>query len=287
MNHGSLFSGIGGFDLATDWLGWRNVFHVERNPFCLKILKHYWPNADTHTDITTTDFTQYRGRIDVLSGGFPCQPFSVAGNRAGTADARYLWPAMLSAARAIRPRWIVGENVFGLVSWSAGLVFEQVCADLENEGYEVLPVILPACGVNAPHRRYRIFFIAHANERRGSEYGFCARGQSSEESDSHANEFGTNADAFSGERREGRGDADGPGPSVGHAGILHPRSVRGDWKDFPTQPPVCLGNDRLSTRLDRKTFLRWRKHSIEAAGNAVVPQVVYQIFKAIEAYDII
>lgn len=146
MTHGSLFSGGGGFDLAAQWAGWTNLFNCEINPFCRTILKYHFPDAEQYSDIRTTDFSIWRGRIDVLSGGFPCQPFSQAGKRKGTDDDRYLWPEMLRAIREVRPRWVVGENVLGIVNWSKGLVFEQVCADLEAEGYEVQPYILPACG---------------------------------------------------------------------------------------------------------------------------------------------
>lgn len=163
LTHGSLFSGIGGFDLAVEWAGWQNLFNCDILPFTKRVLKYYWPNAIQYDDIRKTDFTIWRGRIDVLSGGFPCQPFSLAGKRKGTDDERYLWPEMLRAIREIKPRWIVGENVFGIVNWSKGLVFEQVCADLEAEGYEVQPYILPVAGVeDAPHRRDRVWFIAHA-----------------------------------------------------------------------------------------------------------------------------
>jgi DNA (cytosine-5)-methyltransferase 1 len=152
MKHGSLFSGIGGFDLAAEWMGWENMFHCEWNPFGQRVLKHYWPNAESFTDITKTDFTKYANTIDILTGGFPCQPYSVAGNQEGTEDERHLWPEMLRAIQEIRPRWVVGENVHGLVSWNDGLVFEQVQVDLEFEGYNVQPVILPAAGVGAPHK---------------------------------------------------------------------------------------------------------------------------------------
>lgn len=159
MTHASLFSGIGGFDLAAEWAGWTNAFNCEIDPFCRKVLKYHFPNAEQYEDIRTTDFTVWKDRIDVLTGGFPCQPFSLAGKRRGTEDYRYLWPAMLDVIRTVRPRWVVGENVYGIVNWSEGLVFERVCADLETAGYEVQPYIIPACGVCAPHRRDRCWFV--------------------------------------------------------------------------------------------------------------------------------
>ncbi len=160
MTHASLFSGIGGFDLAAEWAGWTNLFNCEIDPFCQKVLKYHFPNAEQYSDIRKTDFTIWRGRIDVLTGGFPCQPFSLAGKRKGTEDERHLWPEMLRAIREIRPRWVVGENVYGILNWSDGLVFEQVCSDLEHEGYEVQAYILPAAGVGAPHKRDRVWFVA-------------------------------------------------------------------------------------------------------------------------------
>ena len=162
MTHGSLFSGIGGFDLAAEWMGWENIFHCEWNKFGQKVLKYYWPKAISYNDITKTDFTIHRGRIDILSGGFPCQPYSVAGQQKGTEDDRHLWPEMLRAIREIRPIWVVGENVPGLIGWNEGLVFEQVQTDLEAEGYEVQAFILPAAAVNAPHKRERVWFVAYS-----------------------------------------------------------------------------------------------------------------------------
>ncbi|HLW39179.1 MAG TPA: DNA (cytosine-5-)-methyltransferase, partial [Brumimicrobium sp.] len=147
MNHASLFSGIGGFDLAADWMGWNNLFHCEWNEFGKQVLQYYWPKAKSYDDITKTDFTIWKGRIDILTGGFPCQPYSVAGKRKGKDDERHLWPEMLRAIREIQPRWVVGENVSGIITWNAGLVFEEVQADLEAEGYEVQTYILPAASV--------------------------------------------------------------------------------------------------------------------------------------------
>jgi DNA (cytosine-5)-methyltransferase 1 len=169
MKHGSLFSGIGGFDLAAEWMGWTNVFHCEWMEFPRKVLDYHFPNADSHIDICKTDFKKYANKIDILTGGFPCQPFSVAGKRKGTDDERYLWGEMLRAIQEIKPRFVIAENVFGITNIDGGLVFEQVCLDLETEGYEVQPFIIPAAAKNAPHRRDRVWFIAtdaQSKERR-------------------------------------------------------------------------------------------------------------------------
>jgi DNA (cytosine-5)-methyltransferase 1 len=253
MRHGSLFSGIGGFDLASEWMGWDNVFHCEWNPFGQKVLNYYWPNAITYHDITKTDFTIHRGSIDILTGGFPCQPYSTAGKRLGKEDDRHLWPEMLRAIREIQPTYIVGENVRGLVNWNGGLVFDEVQSDLEAEGYEVTPFLLPAASVNAPHRRDRIWFIAF-NVKYSNRIGQKWRG------------YETNGKTtiwdFS---------------SKSNARI----NKRNSWQNFPTKSPICYGNNGLSHRLDGITFSKWRNESIKAGGNAIVPQVAYQIFKAI------
>lgn len=262
MTHGSLFSGIGGFDLAAQWMDWQILFHCELNPFGQKVLKYYWPDAELFTDITKTDFTKYANRIDILSGGFPCQPFSVAGERKGTADSRHLWPEMLRAIRGIAPRWVVGENVRGLVSWSGGLVFDQVCIDLEALGYEVFPGIIPAASVNAPHKRERIWFIAHCNN-------------SGNVSTSNTDNEGCQRDRTFPLSEEQE-------PSSGR----YWECLRDNaWQNFPTQSPVCRRNDGIPPELAGITFSKHRNESIKAYGNAVVPQVVYQIFKAIQDYE--
>ena len=402
MTHGSLFSGIGGFDLAAEWMGWKNVFHCEFDPFCQKVLAHHFPNSKLYDDVRTFDATIYRGRIDVLTGGFPCQPFSAAGKRKGTDDPRHLWPAMLERIKEIQPRYIVGENVRGILNWSDGLVFDQVCADLEAEGYEIAPLLLPACSVNAPHRRDRVWFCAQLQGsvsdsggdgrsehhepqiRCGSEPGgipldeSLPRSGTRDASDTdglrleYAAQVGDvqkRAGKTQGERRESSKptEANGLGRSTAHTDIstgqrqrvcepsegkldrcdcagdapnpdiIGPQrggdrfdglrqetqqgqtKVRGsdrtspdtislgrnedvrrangesnesdqngagtNWQNFPTQPPICGGDDGLPSELDGITFPKWRNESIKGYGNAIVPQVALQIFKAIESCD--
>jgi DNA (cytosine-5)-methyltransferase 1 len=293
MKHGSLFSGIGGFDLAAEWMGWENVFHCEWNPFGQKVLKHYWPNSISYNDITKTDFSIHRGAIDILTGGFPCQPYSSAGKRLGKEDERHLWPSMLRAIREIQPRWIVGENVLGLVNWNAGMVFEEVQTDLEAEGYEVQPYVLPAAAVNAPHRRDRVWFVA---------YSTCARNRQQQRTNSKQQnrQFaynGENGDVANtdvnrlqrGIQSGGDGEQGWDRQSESITERIH--TLWGGmeakrWDNFPSQPPICVRNDGISNRLDSITFSKWRNESIKAGGNAIVPQVVFQIFKAIELYGI-
>ena len=188
MTHASVFSGIGGPEVAATMLGWENLFHCEINPFGRQVLDYWYPNSKSYEDITTTDFTEWRGRVDVLTGGFPCQPFSYAGRRRGAEDDRYLWPSMYRAIDEIQPTWVVAENVAGIltmveqgevskVAGSASLfdafddlrgrfelretfTLQRICTDLESHGYAVQPVLVPACAVGAPHRRDRVFIVA-------------------------------------------------------------------------------------------------------------------------------
>lgn len=197
FKHGSLLSGIGGFDLAAEWMGWENLFHCEWNPFGQSVLKHYWPNAESFNDITKTDFTKYANTIDILTGGFPCQPYSTAGKRLGKEDERHLWPHMLRAIREIQPRWVVGENVSGLISWNGGMVFDEVQAELEAEGYEVIPFVLPAAGVNAPHRRDRVWFVARNAKHDGRDSTEIGGPDNQSPFPSRANQVGESAGADS------------------------------------------------------------------------------------------
>lgn len=326
MKHGSLFSGIGGFDLAAEWMGWNNVFHCEWNPFGQRILKHYWPKAISYADITKTDFSIHRGTIDILTGGFPCQPYSQAGKRLGKEDDRHLWPEMLRAIREIQPGWVVGENVLGLVNWNGGLVFDEVQAELEAQGYEVQPFVLPACAVNAPHRRDRIWFVAYSksfeNQRRG-QGGFHANftGINAQRLAANPQNIGQEQSGTARKRRTGFKNSD-----FGNGINQYPNGERCDqfndatepdgagfnsrgyftnWHNWPTQCPVCDGDDGLFTEslrrriredsmgylsekeIDKilsKAHTEWRNESIKGGGNAIVPQVAYQIFQAIQTY---
>ena len=290
ITHGSLFSGIGGFDLASEWMGWENLFHCEWNEFGQKVLKHYWPNAESFNDITKTDFKKYENRIDILTGGFPCQPYSTAGKRLGKEDDRHLWPEMLRVIREVRPRWVVGENVSGLVNWSGGLVFDEVQADLEAEGYEVLPFILPACAVNAPHRRDSVWFIAQntlfsrcvhrRDEQEGAEV-WEQRNIGSRDSNRLYREKRFDASNTSSQGLQRGKDSRSINGSREERNKQPPRFIQSTWQKFPTQSPICGGDDGLPTELDGITFSKWRNESIKAYGNAIVPQVAYEIFKVI------
>ena len=319
MTHASLFSGIGGAELAAEWMGWQNLFHCEINPFCRKVLEYHYPDSTSYEDITTTDFTPWRGRVDVLTGGFPCQPFSLAGQRRGADDDRYLWPQMLRAIREIRPAWVVGENVAGILTMVQpgkelalgssftlfGKVYrervllrqqftlEAICAGLEREGYAVQPFVIPACAVGAPHRRDRVWIVARrtaadtqCDGRREMDDEVQPEQPDGQWADRNGGEqFAAHAESQQGERPEleQRDPCRPEQGEPGRGGCEACYELPADrWRDFPTQPPVCSRNDGLSARLAGITFPKWRAESVKALGNAWVPQVAYEIFRAIE-----
>lgn len=428
MNHASLFSGIGGAEVAASMMGWQNLFHCEIQEFPRKVLDYWFPNSESYEDITKTDFTKWHGKVDVLTGGFPCQPFSLAGRRKGADDNRYLWPQMLRAIRQIHPTWVVGENVNGIKTMvescqvtqmgrtdylfeenhlyreESRFTLDKICADLEAEGYSVQPIVIPACAIGAPHRRDRVWIVAHRSDPRAEtvqqegQDGICsARPSPHTQCDGHSPQGHGNQRARakkskkrknrpqSRSRRHGSGKTlahtlqhrshqvhqdhqsqfpDGARSnslggqwsssySYGNGGkTLQPsegtertgckRDVQpkerstspewtdrlsrlqrhdahaiserlegmyqswgeeserkcvwrdfarhceeGHWKHFPTQSPVCRGNDGIPFDVDSLTisFPKWRQESIKAYGNAWVPQVAYEIFRAIEAEE--
>ena len=397
MKHGSLFSGIGGFDLAAQWMGWENVFHCEKKEFGRQVLSYYWPNAKSYDDVTTADFSIHAGQIDVLTGGFPCQPFSTAGKRKGSGDDRHLFPATIEVVKQVRPRVCVFENVLGLTSilesacetdleakavelFSEG-VFDKgvetiyrrikqrtlgiIISQIEEAGYKLPetltgePIILcvPACGIGAPHQRYRIWIVAYSNDflhERGLDSGAdrseTARGEGKDEQQSIRPSFrqrvraesGTGSKAFTNsqvkqsEQFESEGQPEACRKEQGqlrgsnsksvssHASIEDDRWSVGEqssgqefefesgalqdvahrpgrgwiqnysstvaeqfaqgipnWRGFPTQSPLCDGDDGLPTELDGITVSNHRRKTIEAGGDAIVPQIAFEIFKSL------
>lgn len=455
MNHASLFSGIGGAEVAASMMGWQNLFHREIQEFPRKVLQYWFPNSESYEDITKTDFHQWQGKVDVLTGGFPCQPFSLAGRRKGADDNRYLWPQMLRAIRQIHPTWVVGENVAGIKTMvescqvtqmgrtddlfeenyiyreESRFTLDKICADFEAEGYSVQPIVIPACSVGAPHRRDRVWIVARristtpsnpnsSNDSRRSEeiQGKSQKERLSERNDIRKPGFTsdvlghiahTQCDGYSSQghgnqrarEKKSKEGQDRPQPGVRRHGSSktssysnshrqrrrankqksitecsrssnlgtrrskrlashalqhrshevhkdnqsqfpdgaridslsskwsssHPycngdktlqpserterkgckRDVQpeerstptewtdrlsrlqqsGKWRNFPTQSPVCRGNDGIPFDVDSLTisFPKWRQESIKAYGNAWVPQVAYEIFRAIEAEE--
>lgn len=322
--HASLFSGIGGFDLAADWMGWDNLFHCEWNPFGQRVLKHHFPKSISYNDITKTDFTIHEGSVDILTGGFPCQPYSTAGKRLGKADERHLFPHMLRCIKEVKPRWVVGENVRGLVNWNGGLVFNEVYDDLEREGYEVQSFLIPAASVNAPHQRYRIWFVAYCKDIRCEPTKTSNKWEEYIQNDRNGirtipksnGEIWDAANTNSGrlERTiEERWDSEyvkrengyfkqetnvtnsdtsrvhkqhNPTESIKQEQFSRTSFERRNFSRFPTKSAICGRDDGIPRELDSITFSKWRNESIKAYGNAIVPQVAYEIFKAIEEFEL-
>lgn len=264
MLHLDLFSGIGGFALAAERV-WPDIEHVfcEIDPFCRVILKKHWPNSYIYEDIKTLTNANGAGlqktgakqqtaglaRVDLLTGGFPCQPFSAAGKRKGRSDDRHLWPEMRRVIQEFSPHYVVAENVRGLLSIEGGMVFETVCTDLEALGYEVQPFVIPACAVGAPHRRDRVWIVAHATGAGGERRGMQSGGQPTDV-----------------QNRTTQG------------GESQRRSWNEPWPQVATR--LCRMDDGVSEGVSRPRG--WRNAALKAYGNAIVPQVAEQIFRAIK-----
>ena len=377
MTHASVFSGIGGPEVAATMLGWENLFHCEINPFGRQVLDYWYPNSKSYEDITTTDFTEWRGRVDVLTGGFPCQPFSCAGKRRGAEDDRYLWPHMHRCINEIQPTWFVGENVAGILTmveqgnvhevasqatlfgeedsihgyeYRGTFTLERICRDVEADGYEVTPILIPACSIGAPHRRDRVFIVGRridadtagggstpqgsdtTGTRQGAEIlsGQTGRGErhapvgnhglSSVQGDApdpdgdrglqvHEHmepELADGAEFIGngwqwdvadteGERSGGlRIEGETQGARMRHVLFGNgcrlrrtPDAIGSRWRVFPSVAPIHRGNDGLPFDVDDLTisFPKWRNESVKAYGNAIVPQVMYEIFRAIEQVE--
>ena len=303
LTHIDLFSGIGGFALAAQRAGFRTVAFCEIELFCQEVLKaRFGAIANTkserlerrghgetrikkkavrlfstrsikrpilYSDIRDFDGARFRGAT-LLTGGVPCQPASIAGKRKGTADDRWLWPEAIRVLAEVKPTWAIFENPCGILSLEQGVVFENLLSQMEGEGYEVQPVIIPACAVNAPHRRDRVWIVGHSGKSRRQQN---SRGPHEDEGKNEGwpkiqgnQPSGSDSDAPDAEiseldwgrrtrpRREGLADRD---------------SWDIPWIEVATR--LCGVDARVPNRVDR----------LKALGNAIVPQVAYRIIKAI------
>lgn len=293
--HLSLFSGIGGLDLAAEWAGFETVGQCEWADYPTKVLERHWPDVPRWRDIRTLTKESFYERtglrtVDVISGGFPCQPFSVAGKRGGKDDDRYLWPEMLRVIRELQPTWVVGENVPGIID----LALDEVLSSLEAEGYEVQSFVIPACGVDAPHKRNRVAIVAYRDNRlRNGKDETVQAGRSA------VNRCRKDVAYTESERQQGNGagwklisetrckkrepERSCTGDICNSAGeglsnrakikMGGPQKVkepeRSNW--WPVEPDVGRVANGVPYRVDR----------IKCLGNAVVPQQFYPIFKAI------
>ena len=306
-------------------MGWETAAFVEKEPFCQKVLrKNFGSDIEIHDDIFTFSGRAFRGRVDIVTGGFPCQPFSAAGKRKGRADERHLFPEMLRVISEVEPRWVVAENVRGLLSIESGSVFAEVISSMEGQGYEVVTFCVPASAVEAPHRRDRLWIAAHNSERprrtrragsnateqdsNGTKDGLFEQadcdvadastsrwrqggenaGRPSEESraiqdrvrpaDSDFNNVADAGDSrLQGSHRSeenGREDRERRTGSYGSLGQLcHIRNI-GAWREnwIEAAARLCRMDDGVSDRV----------HRLKALGNSIVPQIAFEIFKAIE-----
>jgi len=281
--HLDLFSGIGGFALAAEWAGFTTVQFCEIDPFCRQVLGKHWPHVPIHDDIRTLTADVVGQPVELLTGGFPCQPFSVAGKQLGAADDRHLWPEMARVIDECRPRWVLGENTPGII----GMALDDCLADLESIGYEAWTVVIPACGVGAWHQRQRVWIVAHTEKHAGELL-------------TSERESVRNIASVDGETRNLR-RSDRTTPEV--IGEQPNGSVRSDarervtddadlFRHFPQddtvragrhafvspdrwnpESGVCRVPDGVSTGVDRRIA------RLKSLGNAIVPQVAYEIIR--------
>jgi DNA (cytosine-5)-methyltransferase 1 len=273
MNHLSLFSGIGGIDLAAHWAGMQTVAFVEQNKFCQQILAKHWPNVPIFDDVKKLTKDDISEPIDIISGGFPCQPFSNAGKQLGKEDDRHLWPHYSRLIQEFKPRWVVGENVAGIIN----LALDDVLADLETLGYTSRAFVIPACAVGAHHRRERVFIVAHSDsfghihgevEKLTTEARLDAFSDITASSEDVGN---TNVIRLQGRTETIDSQQAQRGIFAGSeiAGATSDNGPGGSWWGF--EPAVGRVAHGVSGRVDR----------LKALGNAVVPQQVFPIMQAI------
>ena len=242
MTHLDLFSGIGGFALACEWAGIETIGFCEMDPFCQKVLKKHWPNVRIIGDIKDVKEDTFQRPIDIITGGFPCQPFSVAGKQRGKEDDRFLWPTMCNVIKEYKPTWVIGENVAGIIN----MALEQVLSDLENIGYETQSLVIPACAIGGGHRRDRVWVVAYNSCQR-----FKWETTTKQENDAARN--GLSVDIYA------------------------ENHWRMEWPKIASQ--ICRMDDGLPRKLD--------SHRLKALGNAIVPQVAFQIISAIKVMELV
>ena len=260
ITHGSLFSGIGGFDLAARNCGIETLWQIEIDEYCLKVLNKNFPNAKRYGDIKGVEGRKLK-RVDIISGGFPCQPFSIAGKRKGTEDDRNLWGEMHRVVSEVKPVWVIAENVYGIINIEGGMVFEKVLSDLEGEGYEVQTFLIAAAGVDAWHKRERVWVVAYSGSiesdglsgiRRKEVFKVRGIGKEIIKDSGCRNEQRT-------QDKEEFGDAIRKGITV---------KCFSEWEPEPGVDRMVNG---IPNRVDR----------LRGLGNAIVPQVADRIFKTI------
>ena len=263
-----LFSGIGGFSLGLERAGMETVAFCENDWFCQQILKKHWPDVPIYGDIRIMDGRRFCGTVELICGGYPCQPFSIAGKQKGNEDARHLWPEMFRIIKQVKPKWVIAENVEGHIK----LGLDSVLNDLESEGFTCWPFIIPACAVGAPHQRNRIWVVAYSEHngqltaaQSGSEREELQYSEEGQERTKQFKRMGKSLDvAFANSQRR-EGGCEEPLFRFEEfswcENVRSPADLR-NRSDIP-EPLICRSDDGFSGRVDR----------LRSLGNAVVPQI--------------
>jgi DNA (cytosine-5)-methyltransferase 1 len=271
-SHLDLFSGIGGFALAAKWHGMETVAFCEIDPWARRVLNKNFPGVPIHEDVKQLSGKKYEG-IDLITGGYPCQPFSLAGKRHGEGDDRHLWPEVFRIIKEARPRWVLCENVAGHVTMG----LDQVLSDLGSEGYTGEPIIIPACAKNAQHRRDRVWIIAHSGG--AGLQGAERKGSASEEGQPIRHTAELDQESVSGDTSSGR--RQGSGRAIEPVNTTSNQDRETDQfiyeLGWPDEPPVCRGVDGVSRRMDA--------NRLRGLGNAIVPAIAYEIMNCMILAD--
>ena len=281
--HLDLFSGIGGFALAAASAGYKTIGFSEIEPYACKILKRHWPDVPNYGDIRNI-----RGvRADLITGGFPCQPYSVAGKRGGASDDRALWPEMCRVIAEARPAWVLGENVAGIIS----MELDRVLDDLERLGYAAWPIVVPACAVDARHRRDRVWIVAHATrellDRRGNERAngrteSANGGQALADADETGRREQRRAEPMASEHSAAEcgceNVADAASEQTGRL-LKRPLPANAGTGSNRTREAACWSTEPSVGRVAHG--IPHRTHRLKGLGNAIVPQVAEMILREI------
>ena len=259
MRVGSIFSGIGGLDLGLERAGLRIVWQSEIDPYASAVLRKHWPNVPNLGDIRGIE-VHHAEPVDIICGGFPCQPFSLAGKRRGTEDDRYLWPEMRRVIEEFQPRWVLGENVPGIIN----MALDEVLSSLEAIGYETGTVVVPACALNAPHRRDRVWILGHAKRL----------GLPGQEPENRRSSM-ADPDSKGLPEREREQAEERPYSEPTGSGLQPLQKQRDTTACWDAEPDVGRVAHGVPNRVDR----------LRSLGNAVVPQVAEAIGRMILAVD--
>jgi len=265
LTHGQLFAGIGGFGLAAEWAGIENIWANEINSFCCKVLRKNFPNLEIHEkDIREIEAHNLK-RVDIISGGVPCQPTSLAGKRKGEKDDRWLWPETIRITGQVKPEFAFFENPSSLLTLDNGKAFERICCQMEDQGYEITPIIVSACFAGAWHKRERVWIVAHSKNKRSRKLSIQQRSKRKIcTNPSGADKIITNLDSKRLEREN----------RIKKPIRFNRRNSKINKRQWETEPGVVRMVYGISDRMDR----------IEGLGNAIVPQVAYEFFNAIKQF---